>query len=65
MEDLGHLYASGKGVTKDYSTAIKWFEAAIREGNSGALLALGSLYELGKGVPRDQKKAEELYSKSR
>lgn len=64
MESLGRLYANGKGVSRDYVTAIKWFEAAIREGNSGALLALGSLYELGKGVPRDQERAEEMYSKA-
>lgn len=64
MEDLGHLYAAGRGVARDYAIAVKWFEAAIREGNSGALLALGSLYELGRGVPRDKKTAEELYSKS-
>jgi TPR repeat protein len=64
MEDLGHLYASGRGVARDYAIAIKWFEAAIRDGNLGALLALGSLYELGKGVPRDKKTAEDLYSKS-
>src|SRR2546426_7221031 len=41
MTDLGRLYANGKGVAKDYSVAIKWFERAIEKRDRGALVALG------------------------
>ena len=36
MTDLGRLYANGKGVAKNCSVAIKWFERAIEKRDRGA-----------------------------
>ena len=33
---LGQLYASGRGVPQDYTTARKWFEKAAAQGNAWA-----------------------------
>ena len=64
MEDLGRIYANGKGVAKNYPVAIKWFERAIENGNRGALAALGSMYQTGKAVPKDNERANEFYRKA-
>lgn len=36
---LGYLYATGKGVLKDYVEAHKWFNLAARHGNNDAVKA--------------------------
>ena len=55
--NLGVMYGNGKGVAKDYSKAIKWWNLAADQGNGKAQINLGGMYEMGKGVPKDAQKA--------
>lgn len=52
--DLGVLYAQGKGVQRDLTTAERWYRKSAEQGNSEAEFALGQMYSLGWGVPRDE-----------
>jgi len=59
--NLGVMYGNGRGVTKDYSKAIKWWNLAADQGNGKAQINLGWMYEMGKGVPKDAQKAANWY----
>jgi TPR repeat protein len=48
--DLGVLYAQGKGLVQDYTSAASWFRAAAAQGNVDAEYNLGVLYAQGLGV---------------
>lgn len=41
---LGHMYATGVGVTQNFEKATKWFERAAEQGYGQAQLDLGKLY---------------------
>ena len=58
---LGLIYGKGKGVTKNYSKALKWWNLAADKGNAKAQYNLGWMYEMGKGVSIDNQKAVSLY----
>ena len=45
---LGWLYQNGKGVQKNYDTAVSWYDKAARNGNEQAQYALGWIYANGK-----------------
>ena len=51
--DLGACYYEGKGVTKDYKEAAKWFIKSADQGNAGAEYGLGMCYFCGEGVTKD------------
>ena len=51
------MYASGKGVPKDFREAVKWYQLAADQGNGSAQLNLGSAYANGLGVPSDHVRA--------
>jgi TPR repeat protein len=51
------MYAEGKGITKDYKAAIKWFNLAAEQGDANAQSNLGNMYEQGYGVVKDKKRA--------
>ncbi len=38
---LGFMYAEGKGVTKDYTEALKWYRKAVAQGEVYAQFNLG------------------------
>ena len=59
--NLGVMYGNGKGVAKDYSKAIKWWNDAASQGNGKAQYILGVMYEEGKGVKKNLKKATHWY----
>jgi len=59
--NLGVMYGNGKGVAKDYSKAIKWWNHAANQGNGKAQYNLGVMYEEGKGVKKNLKKAANWY----
>src|SRR5438876_3426372 len=40
---LGHMYASGEGVSRDYVQTYKWWSLAAAQGNSEAVRNLGSV----------------------
>ena len=58
---LGLMYGKGRGISKDYSQAVKWWHLAADQGNGKAQTNLGWMYETGKGVPKDVHKAENWY----
>jgi len=59
--NLGVMYGNGKGVAKDYSKAIKWWNHAANQGSGKAQYNLGVMYEEGKGVKKNLKKAANWY----
>jgi hypothetical protein len=54
---LGARYATGEGVTQDYSEAVRWFTKAAEQGHILAQATLGAYYWAGRGVPQDLTKA--------
>jgi uncharacterized protein len=61
MSNLAKLYASGKGVPRDYAEAVRWYQRSIRSGGYWGQYGLALLYEQGLGVPKDANKALGLY----
>ena len=56
--NLGVMYFNGKGVVKNYSNAIRWWNLAADQGNDKAQYTLGLMYEEGKGVKKNLKTAK-------
>lgn len=54
---LALCYFEGKGVSKDYKEAIKWFRKAAELGNADAAHYLGWCYSGGYGVDTDYEQA--------
>ncbi len=50
---LGWMYASGTGVSQNYSEAAKWYIPSAEQGHLPAQLNLGKLYANGQGVIQD------------
>ena len=61
---LGDLYANGRGVTQDYTLAVKWYRQAAHQGHAAAQYNLGTLYASGIGVPRNPAEAAKWYRQS-
>lgn len=61
---LGFMYATGRGVRKDYRKTAKWYRKAAEQGHAGAQSNLGVMYANGQGVPRDDKEAVSWYRKA-
>lgn len=55
--NLGTLYNSGRGVTRDLAVAASWYEKAARQGKALAQLAIGAMYRNGQGVEADYPRA--------
>ena len=67
MYRLAELYASGRGVLKDYEEALKWYKKAAELGNTEAMKHLGYLYLYAngdEGVYRDRAEAAHWYKKA-
>ena len=50
--NLGIMYASGRGVPKDYVKAVEWYKKAAEQGLVNAQFNLGASYANGEGVPQ-------------
>ena len=61
---LGYCYYNGKGVTQDYTEAVKWYRKAAEQGNAQAQCNLGYCYKYGKGVTQDYTEAVKWYRKA-
>ncbi len=61
---LGFMYATGRGVSKDYKKTAKWYRKAAEQGHAGAQSNLGVMYANGQGVARDDKEAVSWYRKA-
>jgi hypothetical protein len=57
QNQLGQMYANGRGVPQDLTTARKWYEKAAAQGHAWAQNQLGQLSADGLGVQQDYKKA--------
>ena len=64
---LGCLYRDGdiEGFEKNYQKAIDFFEEAHKKDHAEAMYELGLFYYSGVGVDLDEKKAIELFKKSK
>jgi len=62
QSNLGFLYHEGKGVSKNYNEAVKWFLKASKKGI--AETELGFMYLIGRGVPEDAKEAAKWFAKA-
>lgn len=54
---LGVMYATGRGVTRDYETAMRYYQAAARIGSAHGIEGIGVLYANGQGVERNMGEA--------
>jgi len=61
---LGLSYATGEGVSKDLTEAVKWLRKAAEQGNAAAQNSLGDCYRKGEGVPKDSSEAVKWYRKA-
>jgi hypothetical protein len=62
--NLGVLYFTGDGVTKDSLEAVRWFRKAAEEGHDVAQLNLGAMYVNGEGVPQDSTEGARWYRRA-
>ncbi len=64
QNNLGHMYQTGQGVTKDLKKAAEWYQKAADQGYAVAQSNLGLMYLDGQGVIKDLKKAAEWIQKA-
>lgn len=64
QNDLGMLYAVGRGVLHSEAEAAKWFRKAAEQGNAESQYNLALMYGRGQGVTQDLKKAAEWAGKA-
>jgi len=64
QNNLGLMYAEGRGIAKDDTEAVRWYRQAAAQGNAYAYANLGQMYEQGRGVPRDLVEAQRWYAKA-
>ena len=64
QNQLGQLYANGRGVPQDYATARGWYEKAAAQGHTWAQNQLGQLYADGRGVPQNYKAAQQWWEQA-
>lgn len=62
--NLGLLYAEGKGVSKDPARAFELINRAASKGLPGAKHNLGLLYKSGNGVATDPARAKQLFEEA-
>jgi len=62
--ELAGKYASGNGVSQDFSEAAKWYQLAANQNRDDAQLKLALMYLSGQGVPQDNKMAAALFRAS-
>ncbi|MBL0941383.1 MAG: SEL1-like repeat protein [Alphaproteobacteria bacterium] len=61
---LGLLYRYARGVTQDYTEALKWFNKAATEEDPLAQKELGEMYYTSQGTAKKEFEAWELFEKA-
>lgn len=62
---LGHLYFTGKGVTKSYNQALSWYHKAAGQGNIASQKQLALMYKTGRyGIKKSTKDAAYWYERA-
>ena len=54
------MYENGKGVLKDYATAVAWYTLAAEQELASAQYNLGQMYRKGNGVLKDLSEVNEM-----
>ncbi|MGH8549070.1 MAG: tetratricopeptide repeat protein, partial [Methylococcales bacterium] len=62
--NLGRIYETGKGVSKDFGKALGWYHRAAAQGHASAQVNLGRTVETGKGVSQSFENALGWYRKA-
>jgi len=62
--DLGIMYLQGRGVDKNETAAVTYFQKAAEQGHADAQFNLAVSYENGEGVDKDVPKAIALFCKA-
>jgi hypothetical protein len=58
---LGHAFATGTGVQRDFAQAHAWYLKAAAQGHSGAQHNLGCIYDSGQGVSKNAAEAAKWF----
>ena len=64
QNNLGWMYAEGKGIAQDDAEAVKWYCKSAEQGDADAQYNLGYVYQYGKGVVLDYAVAVNWYRKA-
>jgi TPR repeat protein len=64
QDELGAMYAEGRGVKKDYAEAVVWFRKAAEQGEATGQNELGVMYAEGRGVTQDYAQAVTWFRKA-
>lgn len=64
QDNLGMMYANGKGTPRDFQQAAVWYRKSAQQGYAPAQRRLAGLYENGNGVAFDISVALEWYRKA-
>lgn len=62
--ELGNTYETGKELTQDYTSAMKYYRKAANRGHAMAQYRIGLLYIYGRGVEQNVQKATEWFKKA-
>ena len=61
---MGKMYEKGRGVERDFATALKWYRPAAEKGDAESQYRLSVGYGYGMGVQKDEAKAMEWLRKA-
>lgn len=64
MNNLGTMYAQGKGVSRNYELAIYYYRRSATQNDARGAYNLGIAYEYGRGTPKDDAQAVYWYGKA-
>jgi uncharacterized protein len=64
QNNLGLMYAHGKGVPENDVEALKWYRKAAEQGNAQAQHFLGGMYFAREGGPEDDAEAVKWFRKA-
>ena len=62
--ELGRMYFLGKGMPRNATKALEWYQKAAEQGNALAQNELGNLYSAGLLVRKDDSEAAKWYQKA-
>ena len=64
LNNIGHLYEQGYGVSQDYSEAMNWYKQAASKGLAEAEHNVGMLYNQGFGVAKNDQEAVKWFRRA-
>ena len=64
QNNLGVMYAKGRGVRQDYAEALRWYHQAAEQEYAEAQYNLGAMYFTGGGVHQDFHLSKEWFGKA-